>query len=142
MKQKKFFTFENAILLLLLFFLIGFATGCLRQDPMEARVDSLVEELGNEDTNISSAALNALIDIGEPAVPSLIPALTAKEAPVRERSALILGRIEDKRAVEALSKTLSDPDPKVRGAAVNALCNIETNETTKLLIPLLQDEDE
>ncbi|MDD3043633.1 MAG: HEAT repeat domain-containing protein [Methanosarcinaceae archaeon] len=141
MKIADIFTRRHAIFLLLILLFTGFSAGCLGQDPMEARVDSLVRELGNEDGDARLVAVYALIDIGEPAVPSLIKALGDRDANVRELSAFAIGRIGDQKAVEALSEALSDPEPEVRRSSAHALGRIGDKSAVEALSKALSDPE-
>jgi HEAT repeat protein len=82
-----------------------------------------VAEKGDPTTRV--AAIGALAAVGEdarPAVPSLIKALGAPEAPVRATAARVLGRIGGGEAGEkALRRALDDPELEVRQAAGDAL---------------------
>jgi HEAT repeat protein len=65
--------------------------------------------------------LQAIENIGVPAVPSLIEALGDREGTVRKFAAVILGRIGDPRAIEELGMTLYDLHHDVSQAAAEAL---------------------
>jgi len=71
-KLNELFSCRHAKLLILLLLLSGICAGCLGQDPLEARVKKLTHSLGDKDQNVSYASVYALVDIGEPAVDSLI----------------------------------------------------------------------
>jgi HEAT repeat protein len=82
------------------------ALGGLRYPPA---VDALLPSLASETDEISNAAIDALSQIGVPAVEPLIAALKDPKAQVRERAAEALGRIGDARAVEPLITCLKNP---------------------------------
>jgi HEAT repeat protein len=69
----------------------------------------------------ASDLLQAIENIGIPAVPSLIEALGDREGTVRKFAAAILGKIGDPRAVEELGMTVYDLHHDVSQAAAEAL---------------------
>ena len=89
---------------------------------------------------IAKKQWDELVKLGVPAVGSLIETLedediniecgaTIREGiAVREGAARTLGKIEDKRAVEPLTKALKDGDESIRRAAKNALEKIKTKK--------------
>lgn len=74
-KRYELFSFKSAKLLVLMFLLFGICAGCFEKDPVEARVNTLIQGLGDEDERVSSGSANELWAIGEPAVDPLIKAL-------------------------------------------------------------------
>jgi HEAT repeat protein len=87
-------------------------------------IGPLVAALGEEDPALRDAAASALETLGAPAVEPLAAALTNPQAGIREQAAIVLGRIGDTGAAPALRAALSDPDPRVRSAAGNALATM------------------
>ena len=92
-KRDELFSCRSAKLLILMFLLFGICAGCLGKDPIEARVDTLVQGLGDKDERVSSASANELCEIGEPAVDPLIKALKNDNPQVRSLAARDLGII-------------------------------------------------
>ncbi len=94
-------------------------------------VKPLIAALRNNDEGVRSAAMEALVDIGAPAVEPLISALyddvtyvvleDATQLYVRQEAALALGRIGDIRAVQPLIDALADDDLYFRRDAAFAL---------------------
>lgn len=86
-------------------------------------------------------AAGRLVEIGSPAIDSLLPTLDAKESWRRCLTAEILGRIGDSRAVPALlPRLLSDPDDNVRTSiaqSLTMLCDVRAEDA---LIQALQDK--
>ena len=72
-------------------------------------VDALLPCLASENDEISSEAIDALSQIGAPAVEPLIVGLKNSKAKVRGRAAEALGRIGDARAVDPLIACLKNP---------------------------------
>ncbi|MGI5992664.1 MAG: HEAT repeat domain-containing protein [Methanosarcina sp.] len=142
-KLHELFSCRHAkFLILLIFLLSGICAGCLDQDPLEARVKKLTHSLGDKDQNVSYASVYALVDIGEPAVDSLIKALKDDNPQVRSLAALALGRIGDQKAVDSLIEVLDDPSPEVRMSAAFSLGSLGAAEAVEPLIELLKDENE
>ncbi|WP_440947372.1 HEAT repeat domain-containing protein [Methanosarcina sp. T3] len=141
-KRCELFGCMHAKIFLLLLLFSGICAGCLGKDPLEARVDKLVRNLGNEDLDVGYASAYALIDIGEPSVDSLIKALKDEDPQVRSLAAYSLGRIGEPRASKALIKTLEDPEPEVRMNSTEALGNLGAAEAVDPLIELLKDDDD
>ncbi|RJP51450.1 MAG: HEAT repeat domain-containing protein [Anaerolineaceae bacterium] len=74
-----------------------------------------------ERENAAEPLLAALTKFGADAVEPLVGALTHYEATVRRSAAVVLGRIGDTRAVEALGMTLYDMHDEVGHAAAESL---------------------
>jgi HEAT repeat protein len=72
------------------------------------------------------------------AVPVLIPLL--QERRINSGVAQSLGRIGDRRAVQPLIRTLSDPDPETRVYAINALADLKATEAVPALQELINDD--
>lgn len=90
-------------------------------------------EIPKED--IGGKAVEAVIDIGSPAVDFLIPALKHSYSVVRQRVAICLGAIGEKRALEPLITLLeSDEHPNVIGMAAWAIGEIEGEPNTDVNI--------
>ncbi len=140
-KRDELFSCQSAKLLILMLLLFVICAGCLDKDPVEARVDILVEDLGNQDYRISSASANELCAIGEPAVGPLIKALKDDNPQVRSLAALNLGIIGDKKATNSLVEALKDPVPEVRMNAAFSLGQLQSLEAVEPLIELLKDEN-
>jgi hypothetical protein len=66
-----------------------------------------------------NAAADVLFNIGDAAVDALIAGLRHKSPSIRRRSAILLGKIQDERAIPSLVRALSDWP--VRGQAARAL---------------------
>ena len=105
-------------------------------------VEALIEALDDEDTALRNGALEALIKVGPAAVPALMRGLRHGQARVRRGSALVLGKIRSaaRPATAALLAALGDENPMVRGAAAEALCEIDPDSLAGVatLIELLE----
>ena len=78
----------------------------------------------SDDSQVHQNAIESLVDLGKPAVPTLIQALQDQD--VRRRVALALGKIGSVDAVPALIQALQDKDINVRASATRALKEIGT----------------
>jgi HEAT repeat protein len=109
------------------------------EDPPSAgsEVAPLIERLGNRDARIRHEAIDGLVEIGSPAVPALVTALSSNDVTLRLNAASVLGDLgaESAPAVPALTHALQDQDDRVRLYATWALGNIGT--TAKSAIPAL-----
>ena len=115
-------------------------------------VESLIEALkvgdfyditwGNAkfDEDAREAARDALVNIGEPAVESLIDVLKGEDSNIKKYAAMALGQIGDLKALEPLIKALSDEEDVVRFNAAQALINIGDSRAVGPLIIALDDE--
>jgi hypothetical protein len=90
--------------------------------------------LDNVDGVERHAARVQLEEIGSPAVPALVRALTSPSEHVRWEAAKALGEIADPRAAPALVDTLEDEKASIRWLAATALINLGRSA----LVPLLQ----
>ena len=86
-------------------------------------------------------ALLALEDRRAFAAPTLDAAAASRDAAVRARAALALGRIGDERASSALKRLLADPSPEVRSSAAFASAILGDQGLSDALTPLLGDPD-
>ncbi|MBI5195579.1 MAG: HEAT repeat domain-containing protein [Nitrospirae bacterium] len=91
--------------------------------------------------DVQEAALKALLRLEKWLDTDEITAsLSDKNPVVRKSSAVLLGLIGAKKAIETLGAALRDSDVRVRTAVVDALSRIDTPESIKYLMPALSDE--
>lgn len=140
-KRDKLFSCRNMKLFILLLLLSGTCAGCLGKDPVEARVDKLIKNLGDKDMNVSYPSYEAICEIGKPAVDPLIKALKDDNPSVRSSAASALGTIGDPKATDPLIKALKDNDRGVRIAAARALGELNDKRAVEPLIESLKDKD-
>jgi HEAT repeat protein len=79
----------------------------------ESAVEALVQALSDEDSMVSSLAVNALVKIGNPAVPSLIEVVKHRTEGGASQSARIhalraLAEIRDHRAIPVMMKVMEE----------------------------------
>src|SRR5262249_40811646 len=108
-------------------------------------VPALIKALEDQDaTGVSGSAVEALVNIGRPALPQLIAALNERNGVVfRSGVAEAMARIRDKNAVPALIKALEDQDKVVRRTAAQALGVIGAKDADAVsgLIKAIGDDD-
>lgn len=87
---------------------------------------------------VQDAASDALVQIGRPAVPALIEALSHKNAKTREMAARTLGKLgpRAKNSFAALTKALDDPEEWVQYSAIDAIGKVGAEP--KVVVPLLE----
>lgn len=81
--------------------------------PGDSAVEALVQALSDEDSMVSSLAVNALVKIGNPAVPSLIEVVKHRVGGSVSQSARIhalraLAEIRDHRAIPVMMKVMEE----------------------------------
>ncbi|MCM1987679.1 HEAT repeat domain-containing protein [Methanococcoides seepicolus] len=92
--------FVSAILLI-----FGTVSTCVSSDETvidEIMMESLIQNMGHQDVFIRLDAVKTLVEIGDPAVDSLIQALNDENPKILENSASALGKIGNERAVQPL----------------------------------------
>lgn len=89
------------------------------------------------DWQLRDVATEALVNLGEPAVPALCGALKDRDWHVRARAAAALARTGDRRAVVPLCEALRDRSWSVRGQAVEALARMGDSRAVLPLIAVL-----
>jgi len=99
--------------LLILALIFGFAcTGTgfevENTEPKPFHIESLIEDLEDENSNTRESAAKALGNIGEPAIEPLFKALEGEGYYVQRRVAMALGYINNPVAVEFLTGALKD----------------------------------
>ena len=90
----------------------------------ETMIESLIQDLADQNVSVKVNAVKALIEMGEPVVEPLIQALENDNPEVRENAAQALGKIENERAIDPLIEVLADEQREVQKAAIDALANI------------------
>lgn len=112
------------------------ALGKIRDERV---LDPLMHQLRNDE--FKDDAINALVELGEPAVARLITALKDKDENVRKSAVLALGRIKNSEAIDPLINMLSDTDWFTRLTAAAALESIGDERGREAIKPLLKDPD-
>ena len=103
--------------------------------PIARIVPAIITSLTDTDETIRVIGSVALQNLGEPAVPYLIDALTAPSAEIRLNAAYALGEIGTPldTIIPALINTLTDPEWNVRRLVVRALVRIGTPAVDSLI---------
>jgi HEAT repeat protein len=105
--------------------------------------EGLVHRLSAEDNaGARNSAIEALVQIGAPAVGFLLPLLDTDDPDVRKFIVDVLGDIRDARAVPRLIEKLKDADENVRVAAAEALGKIRDRRAVDALIGCLSSTDQ
>jgi HEAT repeat protein len=91
---------------------------------------------------VSMIAVQALIDIGEPAFKPLVAELKNKDPRVRINVMWGLSQIADPRTAGPLIETLADRDSQVRAKAFAALCDMASLRTIEALTAALNEARE
>lgn len=112
------------------------ALGKIRDERV---LDPLMQQLRNDE--FKDDAINALVELGEPAVPKFIAALKDKDENVRKSAVLGLGRIKNAEAIDPLIEMLADKDWFTRLTAAAALESIGDERGREAIKPLLKDPD-
>lgn len=112
------------------------ALGKIRDERV---LDPLMLQLRNDE--FKDDAINALVELGEPAVPKFIAALKDKDENVRKSAVLGLGRIKNTEAIDPLIEMLADKDWFTRLTAAAALESIGDERGREAIKPLLKDPD-
>jgi HEAT repeat protein len=84
-------------------------------------VDSLVQILKDNDLGVKIAAVNALANIGKPAVPALLTALTNNDNNMKKAAIETLGKIKDPQSIKPLIPLLKDDEFGIRYATQRSL---------------------
>jgi len=105
----------------------------------ERVLDPLISSLRNDE--FKDDATRALVDLGSPAVPKLIMALTDRDEFVRKQAILALGDIKDPQAVDPLIALLQEQDWWTRLTAAAALEKIGEPRGRDAVKPLMKDPD-
>ncbi len=99
----------------------------LRKTGDNKSIETLILMFGDKDESVQQYAMTAVFSIGEPAVEQLIQSTKSQDPNIRICSAIVLGKIGDKRAIEPVKQLLNDTDANVRKEA-----QIAYNELMKI----------
>ena len=116
-----------------------YALAALGKIRDERVLDPLMLQLKNDE--FKDDALNALVELGEPALPRLVTALKDKDEMVRKQAVLALGRIKDAKAIDPLIDMLADGDWFTRLTSAAALEAIGDDRGREAIKPLMKDPD-
>ncbi len=112
------------------------ALGKIRDERV---LEPLMQQLRNDE--FMEDATDALVHLGEPALPGLIKALKDKEELVRKQAVIALGRIKSPEAIDPLIEMLQNKDWFTRLTAAAALEAIGDERGREAIKPLLKDSD-
>ena len=116
-----------------------YAIAALGKIRDERVLDPLMLQLKNDE--FKDDAVNALVELGEPALSRLINALKDKDENVRKQAVLALGRIKHVEAIDPLIDMLADSDWFTRLTSAAALEAIGNERGREAIKPLMKDPD-
>lgn len=97
-------------------------------------IKGLISKFADKDEQIQQYAMVSVVNIGESAVEPLIQSLKDQDSNIRICSAIVLGKIGDKRAIEPVKQLLNDSNDSVKTEAMAAynelIKNVNINNTT------------
>lgn len=112
------------------------ALGKIRDERV---LEPLIAQLRSDE--FKEDATDALVELGQPALETLVKALKDKDENVRKQAVIALGRIQDPAAIDALIEMLQDKDWFIRLTAAAALEKIGDERGRDAIKPLLKDQD-
>jgi HEAT repeat protein len=116
-----------------------YAIAALGKIRDERVLDPLMLQLRNDE--FKDDAVNALVELGEPALSRLIKALKDKDENVRKQAVMALGRIKHAEAINPLIDMLADSDWFTRLTSAAALEAIGDDRGRDAIKPLTKDPD-
>jgi HEAT repeat protein len=116
-----------------------YAIAALGKIRDERVLDPLMLQLRNDE--FKDDALNALVELGEPALPRLVTALKDKDENVRKQAVKALGLIKHANAIDPLIDMLADSDFYIRLMAAAGLEAIGDDRGRDAIKPLMKDPD-
>jgi HEAT repeat protein len=116
-----------------------YAIAALGKIRDERVLDPLMLQLRNDE--FKDDALNALVELGQPALPRLAAALKDRDENVRKQAVKALGLIKDVEAIDPLISMLADSDYYIRLMAAAGLEAIGDDRGREAIKPLMKDPD-
>ena len=115
-------------------------------EPVEEEVIEEVEAVPSEEEEEALRLIEArewkkVLEIGEPAVGTLMQSLRDEDDEIRRSAAIVLGTIGGERAVGPLIQSLQDEDSEVRRRAARSLGIMKSEEAVEPLVLTLEDDD-
>lgn len=104
-------------------------------------IECWIALLEDEDYNIQTKAINALVKIGKRAVKPLTSKLDTQNNSLRLAVLETLGKIKDPVVVNSLIELLKDKDSSIRSKSAEALGEIGDKRAVEPLIAIIRDED-
>ena len=116
-----------------------YAIAALGKIRDERVLDPLMLQLRNDE--FKDDAINALVELGQPALPRLVKALKDKDENVRKQAVKALGLIKHVEAIDPLITMLADSDYYTRLMAAAGLEAIGDDRGREAIKPLMKDPD-
>jgi sporulation protein YlmC with PRC-barrel domain len=107
-----------------------------RDQDVDEVIQHLIEKLNNDDGLVNQRIREKLVQVGRPAVPALISALSSPSERIRWEATMVLGQIGDPRAAPALVSLLQDESIDVRWTAMDSLIALNQSAVLPLLFAL------
>lgn len=104
-------------------------------------VGPLIKDLKSANWRLKINARNTLIKIGEPAVDALVSTLETSDPYTKSLAIEALGKIGGTKAINALSRSISDPSKLVQVSAATALYSMGDKSHHKLIVDALDNPD-
>ncbi|MDD5772103.1 MAG: HEAT repeat domain-containing protein [bacterium] len=102
-------------------------------------INPIISALKDENTDIQNMAIEALVNIGKPAIDPLIAAMYNENLYIRRGSIDALGKLGDSYAIEDIILALKEDDPGIRWRAAKALGKLGNKRAIEPLISALKD---
>lgn len=102
-------------------------------------IDSLIQDLGNEDTKVADSTQETFEKLGEVAIPSLVQALGNESLSIRARAGWTLVNI-GKAVVNPVIEALNNDNPEVRFYAAFVLQMLRDERSIEPLIKILKED--
>ncbi|MGB3940291.1 MAG: HEAT repeat domain-containing protein [Candidatus Manganitrophaceae bacterium] len=113
----------------------------MEQENINDSIKRFVKDLGSEDWMIRQRARHSLVEIGEPAVDSLIRAFRSENKATHYEAAKALSQIGSKKAIDTFIKALDDEGFSVQWVAAEGLIAIGKSAIKPLLKALALHSD-
>jgi len=128
------------IIACLILILTGVGGGCQKDD--QSKIDAQIKNFDSTSHDVREAAITALVEIGTPAVGSLISSLESTNKEVQISSARALGEIGDTRAIQPLIELLAESfDVDLMFEAAMALSSLDEKEACSELQKLKESSN-
>jgi HEAT repeat protein len=123
MKYTKKTAFPALLAAALLVIAVGLLALSSRTSVRNHRLEDLAYAVDNGDTVVRLGAIVELVEYGQSGIPILNKALRDADQTIKRTAMAALASIGGHQAAEALSETLSDPDPGIRIRGILALAS-------------------
>jgi hypothetical protein len=102
------------------------------EDNKIPEIETLISMIGRRDLLGTSDHINTILQLGEKAVPHLIPLLDSEDVNVVADAAILLGKIGAKQAIPKLRTLSKSQWAEVHQAALTALATLDSKDSSSL----------